>query len=375
MNLILRIDNNIIAIIVSIIFLKNILNSLDKTEIKNKVFVAIFTLNTVELASETLTCIINKQPHTWLIPITTLIHIVLFILAPMVTYNWYIFAKLWISKDADCKHKNNIFTLLPIIINSVLVLLSPFFNLIFYINKYNIYKRGILFFIPFIVSYFYLFCGFIIIYRNRKKLTRIEFLPLFLFGIFPTLASLIQFLFYGPLLMWSSISFSLIILYLYIQQQMMHIDYLTGAWTREKFCSCLNSRIKQKKCKCFSIVLIDIDDFKTINDTFGHNEGDKALIALVSVIKNVITNEDSITRYGGDEFILMLNACSAQEIEKIILKISNDLANYCNQSNLPYTLNFSYGYDFYDSNNHMNINEYINCVDKLMYKNKANKNR
>lgn len=251
LDLALRIDNNIVAIIVSIIFLKNISNRLDKKERKNKAFVAIFTLNTIQLITETLTCIINRQPYTWLIPISTMLHVLLYVLAPLVTYQWYVFAKLWINKNTDYTWKNNILLLVPIVINTLLVLLSPFFKLVFYINRYNVYQRGLLFFISAVISYFYLFCGFILIYNNRKKLNRIEFLPLFLFGVFPSLASLIQLIFYGFLLMWSSISFSLIILYLYLQQQMIHVDHLTGAWTREKFYNYLNDRIKQKKQKIF----------------------------------------------------------------------------------------------------------------------------
>lgn len=375
MNLILRIDNNIVAIIVSIIFLKNILSSLDKSEIKNKIFVAIFTLNTIELIVETLTCIINKQPYTRLIPITTLLHIALFMLAPIITYHWYIFAKLWINKNIYYKHQNNILFLSPIIVNSFLVLFSPFFKLIFYINKYNVYTRGILFFIPFVISYFYLICGFFIICKNRKKLYRIEFLPLIMFGIFPTLATLVQLLFYGPLLMWSSISFSLIILYLYMQQQMIHIDYLTGAWTREKLYSFLNNKSNQKKCKSFAVVLIDLDDFKKINDTYGHSEGDKALINLVSITKNIIGIDASITRYGGDEFILILNVCSPKEVETIISKINSSLIEYSNHLNLPYTINFSYGYEFYSLETEINITECINQADKLMYKHKCSKKK
>lgn len=373
MNLALRIDNNIVAIIVSIIFLKNMSSCLDKKETKNKAFFAIFILNTFELTVETLTCIINRQPYSWLMPISTILHVVLFILGPLVTYHWYVFAKLWVNKNTGYKWKNSTFLLLPIIINAFLVLLSPVLKLEFHISQYNVYERGALFFIPVVISYFYLFCGFIIIYTNRNKLSKIEFLPLLLFGVFPALASLLQSIFYGLLLMWSSISYSLIILYLYLQQQMMHIDYLTGAWTREKFYSYLNDRIEQKKSKNFSIVFIDLNDFKKINDTFGHNEGDRALINVVFIIKSILGNEDSITRYGGDEFVLFLNVDSQQEIETVIMKINNALADYNRRAKLPYELSLSCGYELYNFDKHMTTDEYINHVDQLMYQDKSSK--
>lgn len=373
MNLAFRIDINIVATIISIIFLINISSHLDKTERKNKVFVTFFTLNTCELIIETLTCVINKQPYPWLISISTILHIFLFILGPLITYQWYIFANLWIKRDQKCKRRNNTYILIPLILNIILVLLSPFLKLTFYIDEFNVYQRGPLFFIPVAISYFYLLCGFILIYINRKKITRIEFLPLLFFGVFPALCGLIQILFYGILLMWSSIAFSLIILYLYLQQQMMNIDYLTGAWTRENFYNYLTSRIEQDKSKNFSIVFIDLDDFKNINDTFGHNEGDRALINIVRIIKNILKNEDSITRYGGDEFVLFLNVDSNQKIQEIITMISDALIKYNKRSNLPYVLSFSYGYELYNFDKPMTACEYINHVDKLMYQNKNNK--
>lgn len=375
MTLVLRIDNNIVAIIVSIIFLKNISNSLDKKEIKNKAFVAIFILNTIELITETLTCIINRQPYEWLIPITNVLHILLFILGPLITYGWYVFANLWVNKSIEYRWEKDIFLLIPIIINTFIVILSPFLKLIFYINQYNVYERGPLFFIPVIISYFYLCCGFIMVYANKNKLNRIEFLPLFLFGVFPALGGLVQSMFYGLLLMWSSIAFSLIILYLYIQQQMMHMDYLTGAWTREKFYNYLNNRIQQKKHKNFSIVFIDLNDFKEINDTFGHNEGDRALINFVSIIKSVLRNEESITRYGGDEFVLFLDVDSQQEVEVIIKKISDAIADYNKRSNVLCKLDFSCGYELYNFDKHMTADQYINHVDKLMYRDKNKKKK
>lgn len=373
MNLALRIDNNIVAIIVSIIFLMNISNRIDKRERQNKAFVTIFTLNTFQLIFETLTCIINKQPFAWLIPITTILHVFLFILGPLITYNWYVFASSWIKKDIDYRSQKHIFILIPLILNTILVLLNPFLKLIFYVNQFNVYQRGSLFFIPVIVSYFYLLCGLMLVYVNRRKISKIEFLPLLLFGVFPALGGLIQAIFYGFLLTWSTIAFSLIILYLYLQQQMMHIDYLTGAWTREKFYKYLTHRIDQKNSKGFSIVFIDLDDFKKINDTFGHNEGDRALKDLAYIIKTVLRNEDFIARYGGDEFILFLNVESQYEVESIIIKISDAIANYNQHTNVNYELAFSHGYELYNFDSNMTADEFINHVDKLMYQNKNNK--
>lgn len=372
MNLLLRIDNNVVAIIVSIIFFVNILRRLDERDNKNWVFTIMFILNTFQLIAETLTCIINKQPYMYLIPITIIVHTILYILAPIITFTWYVFTDAWVNEDKEFKLKNHVLIVSPIIVNTLLVLINPFLKLLFYVTENNVYQRGSLFFIPVSISYFYLIYSFIFIYANRKKVNKVEFLPLLLFGVFPAIAGAIQSMFYGFLLMWSSIAFSMIIVYIHFQSQMMQMDYLTKAWTREKLYAYLKNRIEQNKFRNFSIVFIDLDDFKKINDTFGHSEGDKLLIDVVQIINSILCNGDFIARYGGDEFVLFLNVESEHDVEAIMKRISAAVNNYNNILKNSYKLKYSYGYELYNFDIHMTASEYINHVDKLMYKAKNN---
>ncbi|MHC1684048.1 MAG: GGDEF domain-containing protein [Clostridiaceae bacterium] len=371
MNLLLRIDNNIIAIIISLVFIANISSRLDRKDKKNIVFFNMFILSVLELSVETITCIINKQPYLWLIPITNILHIILFVLGPVVTYMWYVFSRVWVSEEY--KWNKDIITLMPLIINMVIVLISPFLKTVFYINENNIYQRGAMFFIPVVVAYFYLLCSFIFVYVNKEKISQTEYFPLLLFGLVPEICGIIQSIFYGPLLMWSSITLSMVIAYIYLQQRMMHIDYLTGAWTREKFYIYLARLIKQNKLKKFAIVFIDLDDFKEINDSYGHKVGDEALKVVVNLIRKVLPKGGNIARYGGDEFVLILEEVGNEEVETILDKIMNAFKNYNKVPTALYKLSYSYGYQCYNPELKMSIDQYINYVDQLMYRDKNKK--
>jgi diguanylate cyclase (GGDEF)-like protein len=374
MNLAQRIDNNIIAIVISTIFLMNISARLDRKVKSNKTFFNMFKLNTFQLIVETLTCIIDKQPFSWLVPVAVILHVILFIAGPIVAYLWYKFTYLWVNENNKFKFSNsNRFIMIPAVVNALVVLVSSFFNSVFYIAQGNVYTRGVLFFIPIITSYFYLIYSFIYIIANKKKIRESDFHPLLLFGIFPAIGGLIQSLFYGILLMWSSIAFSLIITYIYLQQEMAQTDYLTGAWTREKLNGYLNRKIRRSKCRNFSLVFLDLDNFKKINDTFGHTEGDRALKSVVQIVSKVLRKGDSITRYGGDEFVIFLNTGNKEVVRAVMKRISNAFEEYSNNSEKSYKLEFSYGYETYDADNHMSARQYINYVDKLMYKAKNNK--
>lgn len=372
MNLAFRISNNVVACVASLIFLFSIISRLDKSDKKNCVFLYIFIANIIELAIETFTCIINGQPGRIIRPLDTVCHIVLFILGPLIVYLWLKFVCLWVN-DKTSSLKKEISILMPLIINGVIVLATPSSDLIFKINSDNIYSRGPLFIIPVMTTYFYLFYSFIFMYLNKNKVGRIEYLPLTLFCFFPTIGGLIQVLSYGMLLQWSITAFSLIILYTFLQQQMLQTDQLTGVWVRQKLICHLNSIKKKNSISKFSIVFIDLDEFKEINDTFGHLEGDKALITAVNLIKPNLHEGDLITRYGGDEFVILLNVESKCEIINIINEIAKSFSKYNDESKKPYKLSFSYGYELYDNDNNINAEEYIGHVDELMYSAKRKK--
>jgi diguanylate cyclase (GGDEF)-like protein/PAS domain S-box-containing protein len=86
------------------------------------------------------------------------------------------------------------------------------------------------------------------------------------------------------------------------------LDYLTGVDNRRSLNEKLNHEFNrsQRYKRSFSLLMIDIDNFKEINDTYGHNIGDDILVHLARQIKQIARDSDTTARYGGDEFIVIL---------------------------------------------------------------------
>jgi len=162
-----------------------------------------------------------------------------------------------------------------------------------------------------------------------------------------------------------------VVVYLNIQNRSIHTDYLTGIGNRKK----LDAYLKEKIASCvyghsFSAILVDIDNFKAINDTFGHTVGDNALDETVKLLKSCLRKSDFIARFGGDEFFIVLDIDNATDLNAMVLRIENNLREFNNTGNNSYSIELSMGYAVYDTTAHMENNNFIKYIDTLMYENK-----
>jgi diguanylate cyclase (GGDEF)-like protein len=112
-------------------------------------------------------------------------------------------------------------------------------------------------------------------------------------------------------------------------KKMATIDGLTGVFNRIHFTGMaeLAFRELQKSNKNLSLVMMDIDNFKLVNDRYGHLAGDKVLQELVKCLKEVLGPNSIIGRYGGEEFLILLKETSIQEAYQIAEKMRNAVEN------------------------------------------------
>ncbi|GAG47570.1 unnamed protein product, partial [marine sediment metagenome] len=105
------------------------------------------------------------------------------------------------------------------------------------------------------------------------------------------------------------------------------IDSLTGCYNRRYGLELLDRQIKLSHRSKSPILLafLDIDGFKAINDTFGHEEGDKVLKEVVELLKSTLREIDIICRMGGDEFLLIFPDSSLKEASLIKERLNKDL--------------------------------------------------
>lgn len=155
----------------------------------------------------------------------------------------------------------------------------------------------------------------------------------------------------------------------------LYNDVLTGLKNRRFFYLNLSREMKKNVHgkKAITLLMIDIDNFKSINDNYGHVVGDKVLKDMAHIFKSNIRSSDTVVRWGGEEFSIILPNTDKLVATKIAERIRKSIESY----------DFSYGYTSLKvtvsigtvtTNKPMHLESFISFADKALYKAKEKKN-
>lgn len=122
-----------------------------------------------------------------------------------------------------------------------------------------------------------------------------------------------------------------------------------------------------------SMVFMDLDQFKPINDTFGHAEGDQALIAFTEQMKATCRDADIYARLGGDEFVMLLINTSKEHAENIVARLRQSVEKYNQEAKRGYDITFSHGIVEFNPERQHTIKTMLADGDSLMYALKKSK--
>jgi diguanylate cyclase (GGDEF)-like protein len=143
-------------------------------------------------------------------------------------------------------------------------------------------------------------------------------------------------------------------------------DAVTGLYNRNYWEQIISGATFQPRTQNFSLILIDVDNLKEINDTYGHMAGDKAIEIVGQAIKNSIRKEDAGLRYGGDEFIILLFNQDKKAAYRVIERIRREINKLAAGQGM--NIQISAGAAYYDCL--QNMGDIIKMADRDLYKEK-----
>lgn len=288
-------------------------------------------------------------------------------------FTFYVMNKIC-QKDAEKQKK---VLMLPVLLIVALLIINIFTGILFVINENNLYSRGNFIAIYVIITFLYAIkvLGFLLHHYLKNKsddYMKGEISKLFLSTIIIIISTIIQNLNYGVTLCQVGFTIAILFIYLNTQKKNSNIDELTCINNRRAFNR--NAERMFDGNNMMFLMLMDANDFKQINDKFGHIAGDNALIEIANILKEAIrkTNKDYfLARYGGDEFIIVGEIKSEEDVKKLIAKIESEEKILNEVSHNPYKISLSIGYSI-KNNTHLDVADLIKDADTKMYKEKSN---
>jgi diguanylate cyclase (GGDEF)-like protein/PAS domain S-box-containing protein len=153
------------------------------------------------------------------------------------------------------------------------------------------------------------------------------------------------------------------------------MDELTGLYNRRGFLTLAQQQLRLARRGHRELVLlfVDMDDFKEINDQYGHNEGDVALRRTAAILQHTFRDSDIVARLGGDEFVVLASDIAHGTGPLIVERLRAELRDRNEREGYPYRLSFSVGLATFDPDRPPDIEELLATADAMLYEQKRHK--
>jgi len=365
------VQTNLISILILLIIYFSLIKHAHKKYYLNKLFYILLWSNIAILCIDSSTVFFSGH--------TSLISRAMMMFSLSASYIFHIviimFWMFYISFNIEQSTKGFKYVVLvagPLLaVQIIYTLLSLTGNYIFYIDANNVGYRGNLFFLSPLIGAVLLVITLSYIIFNRFKIAKTDFWALIVFPIPTVIAAVLQLMYSTLNIMWPSMVLSILIVYIYIQSRMTNTDALTGVYNRREYEYQIAYRLNNRKQnRIISGIMIDINDFKQINDDYCHRVGDVALVQLVGILRNSVRKDDFIARIGGDEFVVIIESQNEAVLYEITSRISKNLAIFNSKTDHDYQLSISMGFGVYDEQKYISFQDFFEELDHRMYDSK-----
>ena len=301
-------------------------------------------------------------------------NIVLFLMSVIVALGWLKYAWFRIFGRGLTKNQEIFSIRIPFAALSVIILTSPITGWSYYLDQANVYHRGAFAVPQYLILLAYLLGVSVTALTKRRKEVNIdrrgELFAVAFFAVPPFIGGLVQTAFYGLSLVWPSAVISSLLLLLTQAGQAISQDSTTGLNNRRSLDKHLNL-YEEDQNRPVTLMMLDINHFKRINDAHGHRAGDEALMEAARVLKGVVGGSNAfLARYGGDEFVVVLPGDDEGLAQDFLKRIHSGFKALSAQQRLPFQLSVSAGYAMSREPGANRTAELLRTADRRMYEDK-----
>lgn len=340
----------------------------ESLQVGDKIYDGMAIVNLLGALSETIAFLVDGKQFMGSRQINYVSNSICFIGTVSIGLLWCLYVELRIYRNYKRIFKKAKPVMFPWVVEVIMVLCNLFgTGIMFKISEENIYQRTAGALIGYISLIIYFAYSIYLVHQSKKQGINLNFFPVIYF-VGPCFAGvLIQFLFYGITSSWVLVAVALIFVQMQSYAENLYIDELSGLYNRRYLNAVLTER-KITSRKSLHGIMMDVNDFKYINDNFGHSMGDKAICTLGNILFRSIPDGGMAIRYAGDEFIVLLSGVDTESVLVTMDEINHNLSQFNESKIEPFTLSVSMGYAEFGEGD--DTEAFLMHMDEKMYEEK-----
>ena len=319
------------------------------------------------LVAETLTFLVDGRPGTLVRCMQYLLNAYLFLASCSVGTLWVLYVDYRIYHSLKRIQRRMIWVAAPLVLVAVLIVCDLFgAGLIFSVSEENVYCRGRLMVLPCLVLFYEYGTSLILAIFAVKRNNHVRFFPILYFVLPCVVGTVIQGLCYGLSVGWFCVALAFTFVQMQLNNQNAFVDDLSGLYNRKYYYHVIGKLLGSKKNQTIYGIMMDVNDFKSINDRFGHSAGDDAIRSLGKLISEVTTEQVIAFRHAGDEFIIIGTAEDETYVEQLIDALTQRTEHFNDTAGRPYQLSLASGYTLCNTAQ-LDSNSFLHQMDLKMY--------
>lgn len=371
---IIYLESNIFAIAVLFIVLFGLRHS-QKHAVGERLFIKAAIMNIVTLALDIGCWYLDGNILFGSLYAGKIVYALYYISSGFFLYLWALYVDFRVHADYENMRRRMLLLLIPLVFIVATAIASVFANCIFYFDADGAYHRGKYFALNPVLSGIFALYSAVLILKSRSLVDgniRGDASLLTFIAVF-ALTGLLQCFFYGLNVIWMGTAFSILLVYFTVQNRHTMLDPLTGLNNRGRFDYYLAASLSAPHPEKIRLILMDVDDFKLINDKYGHTTGDVVLSKVGEILGEACSDgprSDFLARYGGDEFVLICRREDDEAAAQLSRRIKACIKDASDAGAFPAPLSLSIGWASFDPCSMFSAKDLIAAADRAMYEDK-----
>lgn len=357
---------NGIGIVLMVFLLLMRFENIQKKSNREWLYDAMIWLTITGCSVEAVTFLIDGRIFKGCVPLAYFLNSICFISTCCVGFLWCLYVDLRIFNSLHRIRKSMKYLIIPLLIDVMMCLVNlNGCGILFTISEDNIYRRGRFSIITYIILFFYFIYSICLVDRSKKRGLYVQRFPTSYFVIPCMIGTIVQGMMYGITLGWTAVALAFLFVYIQLQSLNSLVDPLSGLYNRRYLDNILEHLQRNPKRSVYG-VMMDVNNFKKINDNFGHSQGDDAIRNIGKILSDSIPNCGIAIRYAGDEFILLLSTDSMDVVNDTMDQIQHNIDRFNESKKGGYQLSLAMGYEYFDPKSG-DTQAFLLAMDKRMY--------